>query len=245
MVDQFSEQEAPIGDVFFPHEKEVWIGLQNGMFQRWNTKTKERLQQIQLTPQWVDQFYFYNRGILTTQWDGSIQCWTPTGALRHNLQMDKTRVTALATNKHCIAGGSWNGTFTVWDKQTGKAIASTKTLTAPITALVSGNQPDEFIIGAQDGSFGIFDMQNGWRWNRKIGGKVLSVARSPDGKYIISGTENRNVQLWSASIGAHLASFYLPHEPNQLLFGQGWRIIAAAHDQLHFLQWVCINSQLS
>lgn len=245
LIDQYPEQEAPIGDTFLPNDKEVWVGLQNGMFQRWSLKTGEKIQQIQLTAQWIDQFHFYNRGILTTQWDGSIQCWTPTGTLRHNLHIDKTRITSVATDKNYIAAGSWSGTFRVWDNQTGEVIVTNKDVSVPITAIALGNNPNEFVIGKQDGSMGVFHIHNGWKWTRKVDGNVLSIARSPDGKYLISGTDNRNIHLWSASIGAHLASFYLPHEPNTVRFGQGWRIIVAAHDQVHFLQWVCVEPHLS
>lgn len=146
-----------------------------------------------------------DRIIVSASKDGSVKVWdTSTGGFIRALEREIERITGLAVSPDgkSVVTSSTLDAIQIWDLETGR---KTRTLHASVPDEV-GKPFASFILGrARSQSMGV-----------ELGERVHSIALSPDGKYIASGSPAGNnyggspkymVVLWDAATGKVLRKF--------------------------------------
>jgi WD40 repeat protein len=127
---------------------------------------------------------------------------------------------AFSPDSRRIASGDWNGYVTVWDTETGKSLQMTAPLGASVEHTVHGlafSPNGRFIFSAQseNKNLGMLD------FDKKTGGEFMhwgidddgllfstlsrhsrptsSVAVSPDGKWVVSGSRDGTLVVWDSA----------------------------------------------
>ena len=133
------------------------------------------------------------KAVVWSTFCGSIVVWNPQTSARVATVDDKTEVSALALDPagaH-LTVASWNGSVTIIDLHTMKAVLH----------LVAGTQA------------------------------VSGVAYSPDGRWIVTASNDGNVRVWDAKTGQLLRVDLHPVAAQTLAFGPGARTIATGDAQ--------------
>jgi WD40 repeat protein len=122
-----------------------------------------------------------------------------------------------------LASGSDDRTVTVWDVQTGKVVLALKGHTEPVTSVTfspdgqriasgSGNAGQAFAVGGFDpskpGEVKVWDALTGQQLLSLKGDTrtLTSVAFSPDGKRLASGSADRTVKVWDLQTAQQVLS---------------------------------------
>jgi hypothetical protein len=114
-----------------------------------------------------------------------------------------------------LASGSWDKTVRVWDPRTGQQLLSLKGLTGWVysvafspdgTRLASGSGEPFGGSGGPPGEVKVWDTRTGQELLTLKGhtGVVHSVAYSPDGARLASGSWDKTVKVWDARTGQEL-----------------------------------------
>jgi WD40 repeat protein len=115
-----------------------------------------------------------------------------------------------------FASGSQTGTIKVWDMETGKVIASLKEGVLPITCMALNADGTILAVGCE--SLAVWDVAAGKRLDAfsdldtKLGGKILTVTFSPDGRTVASSCSGDDrtlavVRLWDLTTGSCIHTF--------------------------------------
>src|SRR6185437_1200956 len=144
-----------------------------------------------------------------------------TGELRMTLAGHHAPVMAVAfsSDARTLASGSQGGTVRLWDPLTGKLRRLLLGRSGPVHALAFS--PDGKVLASGTGEFArpemsqvrqyrvqLWDPQTGELKRTLSGhsGPVWSVAFSPDGRLLASGSYDRTIRLWSVRTGELLHS---------------------------------------
>ncbi|GAB4574983.1 MAG: adenylate/guanylate cyclase domain-containing protein [Anaerolineae bacterium] len=226
IVRQF-EGDALMTDVLFSPDGESVAALFNGCIRRWVVATGEPLPAIACddpaTPaRWSLALSPDGRHALTGSVQGMVQLWDlDTGA-------EELRLLGHAQNVHRVAfspdgrqaiSGSSEGSVRVWDLRNGAEVRMISGPT-PGSAFLSGVAftPDggRVIAGTRDAQRGapgsamiLYDAATSAEIMRFGGhsGQVNDIALSPDGRWVLSGSEDTTVTLWSVNTGEIIRRF--------------------------------------
>ena len=195
----------------------------------WHAHTGERLRTLSGHTDSVQSVAFSPTGhiIASASQDGTIRLWhVNTGEHLRTLSGHTDRVFNVVFNPDgsTIASASHDGTICLWDIRTGENI---RTLSEHISGVYSiAFSPDgSTIAGVGAGSnIRLWNVHTNENFRTLSGGHVHafygahgasinSVAFSPDGKTIVSGSNDRNytICLWNADTGENIRTFSTEH----------------------------------
>ncbi|KAF9471633.1 WD40 repeat-like protein [Pholiota conissans] len=142
---------------------------------------------------------------------------------------DYVRSVAFSSDNKQIVSGSLDGTVRVWDASTGEEPKVLEGHTHFVWSVAFSSDNKQIVSGSEDRTVRVWDVSMGKElkvleghggsvWsvafssdNKKIlkvleghGGSIRSVAFSSDNKRIVSGSEDRTVRVWDASMGKEL-----------------------------------------
>ncbi len=135
-------------------------------------------------------------------WDARTGAEVP--ALRVDLQKSLTAV-AFNRDGSRVAAGTTHGEVRVWDATTGGPVVAAAPHSTAVRAIAFGRD-DKVATAAADGSLEVWDATTGAKLAsaREKEGGLLSVAVSPDGNTLLTGSEKGYARVWNAHTGAEV-----------------------------------------
>lgn len=150
--------------------------------------------------------------VVSGSYDGTIQIWdAETGAETLTLQGHNNRVWSVAFDEDCkfITSKSDDPTIKVWDAETGASISTCKGFRELIyDAIFSPDKRRRTQRFSPKGIIHIMDSGSDTEvlTLRGHSRRVTSVAFSPDGHYIASGSADKTVKIWDAVTGNEIST---------------------------------------
>jgi WD40 repeat protein len=117
---------------------------------------------------------------------------------------------AFSPDGKTLAAGSWEGTVTLWDVNSGRERTTLKAHEEVACSVAFSPDGKRLVTGGWDDAVKLWDLNSGKELLALKGdSRIYSVAFSPDGKVLAGGTRDRMARLWDAETGKELAA--LPH----------------------------------
>src|SRR5262249_35195642 len=117
---------------------------------------------------------------------------------------------AISPDGKTLATGSWEGTVTLWDVNSGRERATRKAHEEVACSVAFSPDGKRLVTGGWDHAVKVWDVATGKEvLTLKVDSRIYCVAFSPDGKVVAGGTRDRMARLWDAETGKELAA--LPH----------------------------------
>ncbi|MEA2560625.1 MAG: hypothetical protein QOH06_2129 [Acidobacteriota bacterium] len=115
---------------------------------------------------------------------------------------------AWSPDGRCVATGSSDGTVTLWDAESGRAINSLEGHGSSVSSVAWSPDGRRLASGSEDSTVKVWDAENGRALNslEGHGSSVNSVAWSPDGRRLASGSYDSTVKVWDAESGRAINS---------------------------------------
>jgi WD40 repeat protein/serine/threonine protein kinase len=220
---------------FSPDGKRIVSGSWDNTVKVWDAHSGQEQLSLQGHTRSVQSVAFSPEGkrIASGGWDQTVRLWDAhSGQEQHTLKGHTRSVqcVAFSPDGKRIASGGWDQTVRLWDAQTGQAPLAMKpekgdllrvysvAFSADGKRIVSGGGGLDKQFKAVPGQIKVWDVRTG-REQLSLQGHanaVLSVAFSPDRKYIASGSGGYNaknrknwgeVKVWDAHTGQELLTF--------------------------------------
>lgn len=208
---------------FSPNGKFLATGAEDKIIRVWDIATKRILHQFSGHEQDIYSLDFASDGrhIASGSGDRTIRLWD----IQENqciltLQIeDGVTTVAISPDNRFVAAGSLDKSVRIWDTQTGVLVERTEGEQGHKDSVYSvAFSPDgrHLVSGSLDKTIKMWELNNGGFYNRAgvqpKSGKciktfeghkdfVLSVALTPDGQWVMSGSKDRGVQFWDPATG--------------------------------------------
>jgi WD40 repeat protein len=132
----------------------------------------------------------------------------PGGSLILSMKGHTGGVTAISVTpdgRHAISGSS-DGTFKVWDMESGVEIRSIKVDTEKVTAISVTPDGRHAISGSWDGTIKVWDMESGVEIRTiKVDTEgVTAISVTPDGRHAISASHDNTLKIWDMESGSEI-----------------------------------------
>lgn len=155
-----------------------------------------------------------------------------------------------------VLGDVWtnlgNKDFIVWDFESGRIIHSFSGHKGNVWAVAFSPNNNRFVASAsQDRTIKLWDVIEGREVRTFSGslsrhrGEVLSIAFSPDGKYILSGSSDKTAKIWDVESGANVKTFLFKSAIYSVAFSKDGSYLAIGSEELAIFEtknWEKIKS---
>ena len=165
------------------------------------------------SPVWACAFSSDGHRLAGGSSDGTVWVWdAKSGKCLHWLRAHANMILEVnfSPDGATLASGSLDGTVRLWNPESGRCLKTLSGYTNTIWSLVYSPQDDVLVSGGQDGMVRLWDLKH-HRWLRELNqqGTVASVAVSPDGQMLASGTNHSEtaLSLWDLTHSQQLQSF--------------------------------------
>jgi WD40 repeat protein len=98
------------------------------------------------------------------------------------------------------ATGGWFGSISLWDTDTGNLLRRFPKQPSAITAIaLNANSKTLATVAEDDNRILLWDLRTGISTGTLSGhtGKVKSLVISPDGRFLVSGSEDQGIRIWN------------------------------------------------
>jgi len=219
LIRTFEEHKGRVTSVAFsPDSKYIVSGAFDGALTLWETESGNLIRKFFHAPFYLRFEFFLSsvafspdgKYIVSGAEDKNVKLWeVKSGRLIRTLKEHKEGVTSVAFSPDgkYIASGAGDKNVKLWETENGRPIRSFE---GPVRS-VAFSPNGKYIVsaGADDKTVKLWETENG-RLIRIFEGHndyVFSVAFSPDGSYIVSGSEDKTVKLWEAGSGQLIRTF--------------------------------------
>lgn len=209
---------------FSPDGRYLATGAEDKIIRVWNIATKQILHQFSGHEQDIYSLDFASDGrhIASGSGDRTIRLWDiQENACILTLHIeDGVTTVAISPDNRFVAAGSLDKSVRIWDTQSGVLVERTEGEQGHKDSVYSvAFSPDgrNLVSGSLDKTIKMWELNNAGFYNRAgsqpKSGKcvktfeghkdfVLSVAETPDGQWVMSGSKDRGVQFWDPATGA-------------------------------------------
>src|SRR6266446_8515977 len=113
---------------------------------------------------------------------------------------------AVSPDERWLLTGNEDGTATLWDVATGRALAGFKGHSAPVWSVAFSPDGHRLMTGSGDGDAIVWDSNTSAQLLRLKGHNagITSVAFSPDGQRVATGSADESARVWDAATGGGL-----------------------------------------
>ena len=161
--------------------------------------------------------------VLTASHDGTAKLWNASNGNKHGQVMDH-RVTkgdivpldvaAFSSDGQFVLTGDRRGMIRTWNGDTGEPVRKLERIKGQSTGVGSASfspSGDRVVAGMGSGDLGLWDTQSGTLlWSVRHGNRVRCVDISPDGRLVISASNDETARFWNTEDGLPVGK-PLPH----------------------------------
>ncbi|AFY57241.1 WD40 repeat-containing protein [Rivularia sp. PCC 7116] len=203
LIEVLNGHDDPVLSIAFsPDGKRIVTGSRDDNVHLWD-KNANLLKKIKKHTDWVESVAFSPNGkqFVTGSRDGTARLWDKNGKLIKILEGHKDWIESVAFNRdgNYIATASRDGNIRLWNKN-GKFIKALEVYQYGIKDIAFSPTNRELIaVAYYDGTVRFWDKDSNFLLQELVGhgDQVHSIAFSPDGKQIVTGSRDGTARLWS------------------------------------------------
>ena len=191
---------------FDPSGQTLATGGIDGTIILWDVKSRTLIRTLRGHKSWVNSLVFSNDGkrLYSGSSDGTMLIWNPSEEKPlKKIETTKSEVRSIAVSKNgqWLAAGIRYGQILIWDLESGKFVLSKKGHESDVWAIAFTPDSHTLISGNGDwnrpGHIKLWDVGSGKQIDSfQHTGEVLSLAVSPDGKYLAAGGGDKVLRVW-------------------------------------------------
>lgn len=243
------DDEKPLDVMAFsPDGQWLATGSLNGNAWVWNALTGQKLTQL-ANVRSVSAIAFSSNGRLlaTINGDSIIQVWdTVTGHQVTRIEDETAAWTvAFSPDGRWLATASLESTVRVWEVTTGKEVARLEHETPAVSPVVFSPDGRRLVTGGSvDGIAQMWDVFSGQKipWLAQVG-EVLTLAFSPDGRWLAAGNGDGTAQILDAATGREVVKVAHEDDVEVAAFSPDSQWLATGSDDNTVRIWEAATGQ--
>ncbi|KAL4265502.1 hypothetical protein AB1N83_004985 [Pleurotus pulmonarius] len=196
-----AQSDAVWSLAFSPDGSQIAVGLRNRMIRVWDTKTgRDAFGATQASP--VRGLAFSPDGTRFTSGatDGTVRIWDRAGKYKV-LGEHGGSVRSMAFSNDQIVSASVDETIRVWDASSGDLVRVLRGHTSDLRCVAFSQDFKLVASGSYDCTARLWDVSSGKVLAiYEVGEPLWSIAFSPDGNQIVTGSEYGKVHIWNADV---------------------------------------------